>query len=46
MIGEEKCGFRQGIECALCMDHVFAVKQVCEKYLTNRKYVFWDFMDF
>ena len=37
-IGEEQCGFKQGRGC---MDKVFAVKQVCEKYLANGKYVFW-----
>ena len=26
------------------MDQVFAVKQVCEKYLENGKYIFWAFM--
>ena len=41
-IGEEQCGFRQGTEC---MDHVFAVRQVCKKYLANGKNVFWAFMD-
>ena len=41
-IGEEQCGFRQGRGC---MDQVFAVRQVCEKYLANRKDVFWAFMD-
>ena len=39
---EEQCGFRQGTGC---MDQVFAVMQVCEKYLANGKYVFWAFMD-
>ena len=29
-IVEEQCGFRQG---GGCMDQVFAVRQVCEKYL-------------
>ena len=33
-IGEEQCGFRQGRGC---MDQVFAVRQVCEKYLSNGK---------
>ena len=28
-----------------CMDQVFAVRQVCEKYLANGKDVFWAFMD-
>ena len=27
------------------MDQVFGVRQVCEKYLANGKYVFWAFMD-
>ena len=27
------------------MDQVFAVRQVCEKYLANTKDVFWTFMD-
>ena len=27
------------------MDQVFAVRQVCEKYLANWKDVFWAFMD-
>ena len=40
--GQEQCGFRQGRGC---MDQVFAVRQVCEKYLANGKYVFWTFTD-
>ena len=40
-IGEEQCGFGgRG-----CMDQVFVVRQVCEKYLANGKDVFWVFMD-
>ena len=31
-IGEEQCGFRQ---VRGCMDQVFAVRQVCEKYLAK-----------
>ena len=27
------------------MEQVFAVRQVCEKYFTNGKDVFWAFMD-
>ena len=27
-----------------CMDQVFAVRQVCDKYLANRKVVLWAFM--
>ena len=41
-IGEEQCGFRQGRGC---MDQVFAVRQVCEKYLANAKDVIWAYMD-
>ena len=41
-IREEQYGFRQGRGC---MDQVFAVMHVCEKYLANDKYVFWTFMD-
>ena len=41
-IGEEQCGFRQGRGF---MDQVFAVRQVCDKYLANGKNVFWAFMD-
>ena len=41
-IREEQCGFRLGKEC---MDRVFAVRQVCEKYLANGKDEFWAFMD-
>ena len=39
---EEQCGFRQGRGC---MNQVFAVRQVCEKYLENGKDAFWEFMD-
>ena len=38
-IREEQCGFRQGRGC---MDQVFAVRQVCEKYLSNWKDISWD----
>ena len=41
-IGEEQCGFTQSRGC---MDPVFAVRQVCEKYLANGKEAFWAFMD-
>ena len=41
-IGEKQCRFRQGRGC---MDQVFVVRQVCEKYITNGKYVFWALMD-
>ena len=39
---EDHCRFRQSREC---IDQVFAVRQVHEKYLANRKDVFWAFMD-
>ena len=41
-IGEEQCGFRQGIGC---IDQVIVVRQVCKMYLANRKDVFWALMD-
>ena len=41
-IGEEKCRFRQGRGC---MDQVFYVRQVCDKYLAKGKDVFWAFVD-
>ena len=41
-IGEEQCGFRQGRGC---MDQVFAVKHVCDKYLANGNDLFLSFMD-
>ena len=41
-IGEEQCEFMQGRGR---MDQVFAVRQVCEKYLANGKDVLWAFMD-
>ncbi len=27
------------------MDHIFAVREVCEQYLAKGKEVFWAFMD-
>ena len=38
----EQCGFWLGRGC---MDQVFAVRQVCEKYQANGKDVFWAFVD-
>ena len=38
---DEQYGFRQGRGC---MDQVFAVRQVCKKYLADGKDVFWAFM--
>ena len=42
VICEEQCGFRRGRGC---VDQIFAVRQVCEKYLAKGKEVFWGFMD-
>ncbi len=39
---EEQCGFRVGRGC---VDQVFAVRQVCEKYVAKGKDVYWAFMD-
>ena len=39
---EEQCGFRRGRGC---VDQVFVVRQVCEKYLAKGKDSFWAFMD-
>ena len=41
-VGDEQCGFRAGRGC---MDQVFVVRQVCEKYMQKGKEVFWAFMD-
>ena len=41
-IWKEECGFRQS---RWCMDQVFAVGEVCEKYLANGKDEFWAFID-
>ncbi len=42
VIGEEQCSFRSGRGC---VDQVFAVRQIVEKYLGKGKDVFWAFMD-
>ncbi len=42
MICDEQGGFRRGRGC---VDQIFAVRQVCEKYLAKGKKVFWAFMD-
>ncbi len=41
VICDEQGGFRR----RGCVDQIFAVRQVCEKYLTKCKDVFWAFMD-
>ncbi len=42
MIHDEQCGFRKGRGC---VDQIFTVGQVWEKYLAEGKDVFWAFMD-
>ncbi len=42
MIRDEQGGFRRGKGC---VDQIFAVRQVCQKYLAKSKEVFWAFMD-
>ncbi len=42
MIHDEQGGFRRGRGC---VDQIFAVRQVCKKYLAKGKDVFWVFMD-
>ena len=41
-IGEEQCGFRKGRGC---VDQIFAVKNLCEKYLEKEKELYIAFMD-
>lgn len=41
-IGEEQCGFRNGRGC---VDQMFLVRQLCEKFLGKGKELFWAFMD-
>ena len=40
-IWDEQCWFRQG---RVNMDQVFAVRQMCGKYLSNIKNLFWAYM--
>ena len=42
VLREEQCGFRRGRGC---VDQVFVVRQICEKYLAKGKDSFWAFMD-
>ena len=42
VVSEVQGGFRQGRGC---VDQVFVVRQVCEKYLAKGKDVYWAFMD-
>ena len=41
-IGKEQCDFTKGRGY---MDHAFAVRQVCQKYLSKTNNVFWAFVD-
>ena len=41
-VGEEQCGFRKGRGC---VDQIFSVRQVCEKYLSVKRDVYMAFMD-
>ena len=41
-IGEEQCGFMEGRGC---VDQIFAVRQLCEKYLRVSKKVYMAFMN-
>ena len=38
----EQCGFRSGRRC---VDQLFVVRQLCEKFLAKGKDLFWAFMD-
>ena len=42
LLGEKQCGFRiwRG-----CVDQLFVVRQLCEKFLAEGKDLFWAFMD-
>ena len=42
LIGEEQCGFRQGRGC---VDQVFVVKQLCEKFESKGKKMYVAYMD-
>ena len=41
-IGEEQCGFREGRGC---VDQIFVVRQICEKFLAKGRKVYFAFMD-
>ena len=41
-VGEEQCGFRRGRGC---VDQIFAVRQICEKFRAKGREVFVAFMD-
>ena len=42
MIGEEQCGFRSGRGC---VDQVFVMKQMSEKFCRKKKSLFVAYMD-
>ena len=41
-VGEEQCGFRRGRGC---VDQIFSVRQICEKFRSKGSEVFMAFMD-
>ena len=42
VLREEQCGFRKGRSC---MDQIFTVRQLCEKFVAKGRDVYWAFMD-
>ena len=41
-IGKEQCGFRRGWRC---VDQIFVAQQLCEKFLTTGREVYFAFMN-
>ena len=42
ILGEQQCGFRYGRGC---VDQLFGVRHLCEKFLAKGKDLFWAFID-